>query len=1514
VEVNDFDAIRISLASPLHIREWSYGEVLKPETINYRTLRPERDGLFCERIFGPTKDWECYCGKYKRVRYKGIVCDKCGVEVAPSRVRRERMGHIELASPVSHIWYVKGVPSRLGLMLDISPRNLERVLYFAQYVITEVDEDARSRTIQRHERDLTARLSKLDGEFDTRILELEERRDKALRRLDQELEDGLASFAAQLEQQSNALIGEAQNLTTRLENRIGKATEEDIRLSWSVAPLLAKGEIVQRSLLDQLNEAVQEQLSEVDSLLADERRRLTDLISSKRDHERQNADQEIMVIQEERDAKIDRMRQEMEDELIELKSLRERQLLSENRYRELSERWGNVFEADMGAEAIHKIVARMDLEQMAKEMRHEIKSTRSKQRRKKAAKQLRVVESFRKSGNRPEWMILTVLPVIPPDLRPMVQLDGGRFATSDLNDLYRRVINRNNRLRRLLELGAPDVIVRNEKRMLQEAVDSLIDNGRRGRAVSRSGKRKLKSLSDMLKGKQGRFRRNLLGKRVDYSGRSVIVIGPTLKLSQCGLPKKMALELFKPFVMRRLVEHNHAHNIKSAKRMVDRIDPAVWDVLDDIIRERPVLLNRAPTLHRLGIQAFEVVLIEGNAIQLHPLVCAAFNADFDGDQMAVHVPLSDMAVREARELMLSSHNLLKPSSGEPIVGPSKDMVLGVYYMTTIQPGAKGEGKIFTDFDEVLMAYSLGIVDIRALIKTRFTSPLDEMGLETIELSERVLEALQAAGITTVGQALDRLARKNDRKFIDEVRDFGAKGLEDLKRQLRAHGYSANRWPATRLIETTPGRVIYNLGLPPQMQFVNEVMEKKAVNNLVGECYELLGQEATADMVDVIKEMGFRYATKSGFTIAVSDIQVPEIKADILERTTKEVEQAERQYRRGLITEDEQYNRVVELWTRATDDITQAVREQLDPLEGIGAMATSGATKGGVTPIRQLAGMRGLMADPSGRIIALPIRSNFREGLTSLEYFLSTHGARKGLADTALRTADAGYLTRRLVDVAQDVIITDEDCGTMAGVWITDESSRAIGEKFGERLVGRLTAAPITDPRTGEVLIERNQMIEEAEVDRIVEAGVKQALMRSPLRCETRVGLCQKCYGRDLARGWMVQPGEAVGIIAAQSIGEPGTQLTLRTFHTGGVAGAEDITQGLPRVEELFEARTPKGEAVISEIDGVLDVYWAGEQRMIKVTNSRVVRRQHEMPADAVLIVNDGDRVQEDTVLARLGEGREILAGTDGHVFIDRQDDGSVTAIVRREETDQWEQAIPPSARLRVDRGDHVEAGTQLTEGSKNPREVLRIQGPEACQMYLMEEVQRVYRSQGVGIHDKHIEVIIRQMLRKLQIRSAGDGEYLPGELVDRFEFEQANEDILARGGQPARADTVLLGVTKASLNTESFLAAASFQETTRVLTDAAVRGKVDHLRGLKENVIIGKLIPVGTGFGMRETRHLVGEAMDEYDDEYDLDGEEPGEYDDELLSSRDMEFADAFGLLGQLPALDDYSDMDYDDE
>ncbi len=1505
MEVNDFDAIRISLASPELIRDWSYGEVLKPETINYRTLRPERDGLFCERIFGPTKDWECYCGKYKRVRYKGIVCDKCGVEVAPSRVRRERMGHIELASPVSHIWYVKGVPSRLGLLLDISPRNLERVLYFAQYIIIEVDEDARNRTIQRHERELAMRLARQDSELDGKIQELEQNRDQEIEALDNAEQAALEELQSRLERESGAVIAEAQSIATRLENRMGKASDEDVRLSWMEEPLLKKGETVERGHLDLLNEETQARLSEIDDQIKADAQRVSDLAASKRDLVRRTTEEQIMQFQSAREVQVEAMRREMEEDLQELKSLRERQLLTEGRYRELSDHWGNVFRAGMGAEAVRDLVGNINLEQMAKELRHELRNTRSKQRRKKAAKQLRVVEAFRKSGNRPEWMILTVLPVIPPDLRPMVQLDGGRFATSDLNDLYRRVINRNNRLRRLLELGAPDVIVRNEKRMLQEAVDSLVDNGRRGRAVSRSGKRKLKSLSDMLKGKQGRFRRNLLGKRVDYSGRSVIVIGPQLKLHQCGLPKKMALELFKPFVMRRLVEENHAHNIKSAKRMVDRSEPAVWDVLDHIIKERPVLLNRAPTLHRLGIQAFEVVLIEGNAIQLHPLACSAFNADFDGDQMAVHVPLSEMAVREARELMLSSKNLLKPASGEPIVGPSKDMVLGCYYLTTELPGAKGEGKVFTDYEEVLMAYELGYVDLRARIKMRFSSPLDQVGVEALGLSEPLVAALQGAGIPAVGHVLDYLAQgaSGEQKLADKVGGLDLRALVELKGGLRDHGYSANRWPGNRLLDTTPGRVIFNLGLPPNLHFVNEVMDKRTVNNLVGECYELMGLEQTATTVDDIKEMGFRYATQSGFTIAVSDIEVPEIKASILQETTNEVEQAERQYRRGLITEEEQYNRVVELWTRATDDITQAVKEQLNPLEGIGAMATSGATKGGVTPIRQLAGMRGLMADPSGRIIALPIRSNFREGLTALEYFLSTHGARKGLADTALRTADAGYLTRRLVDVAQDVIINEEDCGTEAGVWITEDESKAIGQKLGERLIGRLTAGPVADPRTGEVLVERDELLDETRLGLLQRAGVTQVYVRTPLTCETRMGLCRRCYGRDLGRGNLVELGEAVGIIAAQSIGEPGTQLTLRTFHTGGVAGGEDITQGLPRVEELFEARTPKGEAVISEIDGIVDVYWEGEQRMLKVTNSRIIRRKHDIPAGSELVVQDGDRVQEDTLLARLPEERELFAGTDGTVFVDQQEDGSYELVVKREEVDDWEQPIPPSARLRVDKGDRVQSGEQLTEGSKNPREVLRIQGRDACQVYLLEEVQRVYRSQGVSIHDKHIEVIIRQMLRKVQIRTPGDGDALPGELMDRFAFEDMNRRIIADGGQPARADTVLLGVTKASLNTESFLAAASFQETTRVLTDAAVRGKRDHLRGLKENVIIGKLIPVGTGFHVRRQGLDLEEGMELVDHDFvpdeDLGEDEAGDGD---------QFAEAFGLFPNLADLGDYDD------
>lgn len=1455
MEVNEFDAIRISLASPEQILKWSHGEVTKPETINYRTLRPERDGLFCERIFGPQRDWECACGKYKRTRYKGIVCDKCGVEVAHSRVRRERMGHIKLASPVSHIWYVKGVPSRLGLLLNISPRNLERILYFAQYVITRVDEDARNRMITRAERDLNLKTARIEGEVQSKLDQIESERAHRLSEIDRQEENQLAALGERLTAESGEVIAAGQQLHATLEKLQGKPASQPLALPWLLEgqPLVAQGVSPTREHLVTLNDAIQRRLSDIEDNVNREREAVRNLMAARRDLVRREAEQAIDQHRQTVESQKDQMRAGLNDSLEALKALRERELLTESEYRDLNDKWGTVFRAAMGAEAIRELVSKIDLEQMVKELRSEIATTQSKQRKKKAAKRLRVAESFRKSGNRPEWMILTLLPVLPPELRPMVQLDGGRFATSDLNDLYRRVINRNNRLKRLLELGAPDVIVRNEKRMLQEAVDSLIDNGRRGRAVSRSGKRKLKSLSDLLKGKQGRFRRNLLGKRVDYSGRSVIVIGPELKLDQCGLPKKMALELFKPFVMRRLVEYNYAHNIKSAKRLVDRESPEVWDVLEEVTKDRPVLLNRAPTLHRLGIQAFEVVLIDGSAIQIHPLVCAAFNADFDGDQMAVHVPLSNDAVREARELMLSSANLLKPSSGEPIVGASKDMVLGCYYLTVAVPGAKGAGKAFADADEVKLAYDLGIVNLRAPIKMRFTDWADEVQVAELDLDPSVAHSLRQVGLRTAGDIVRTLL--SNRKLLTDELNFGVRVMEELRAKLLAKHVRPEKRPQTGVIETTAGRVLFNMSLPRPLQFANEVMDKKKLSDFVGVCYELMGSTITAEVVDEIKRMGFTYATVSGMTIAVSDITVPPTKQKVLDDTSAKVEETERQFRRGLITEEEQYNKVVELWTRATDEITQAVKGLLDPLNGLGAMATSGATKGGIQPIRQLAGMRGLMADPSGRIIALPIRSNFREGLTALEYFLSTHGARKGLADTALRTADAGYLTRRLVDVAQDVIITADDCGTQAGLWFTKAGAATIGEKLGERIVGRVAAAPVVDPKSGEVLIERDQLIDELALGVIERAGVDKVFVRSPLTCENRFGLCKLCYGSDLARGGTAKMGEAVGIIAAQSIGEPGTQLTLRTFHTGGVAGAEDITQGLPRVEELFEARIPKGEAVISEIGGTVDVFWAGDVKKLKVTNSRLRRKTHMIPAGYDMLVRSDDRVQPNTLIARARlaqtEPQELLAAMDGNIYIEPEDDGGYKAVIRREDVEEWSTDIPASARLRVDKGDRVDVGEQLTEGSKNPREVLRIQGRETAQMYLLDEVQKVYRSQGVSIHDKHIEVIIRQLLRRVRVLRSGDTDMLIGELVDRFEFDEANAAMIAQGGEPARGEPELLGVTKASLNTDSFLAAASFQETTRVLTDAAVRGAKDTLRGLKENVIIGKLIPVGTGFATR---------------------------------------------------------------
>ena len=1295
LDVNNFDSMRIGLASPEQIRKWSYGEVRKPETINYRTLKPEREGLFCEKIFGPTRDWECHCGKYKRIRYKGIVCDRCGVEVTRSKVRRDRMGHIELAAPVSHIWYFKGIPSRMGLILDISPRSLEKVLYFASYIVLDPGD----------------------------------------------------------------------------------------------TPLMKK------------------------------------------------------------------------------------QLLTETEYRDYREKYSNAFKIGMGAEAIKKLLEELDLEKMSRELRQELKEV-SGQRKIRAIRRLEVVEAFRKSGNSPAWMIMDVVPVIPPELRPMVQLDGGRFATSDLNDLYRRVINRNNRLKRLLDLGAPDIIVRNEKRMLQEAVDALIDNGRRGRPVTGPGNRPLKSLSDMLKGKQGRFRQNLLGKRVDYSGRSVIVVGPELKLHQCGLPKEMALELFKPFVMKKLVNAGHAHNIKSAKRMVERVRPEVWDVLEEVIKEHPVLLNRAPTLHRLGIQAFEPVLSEGRAIKIHPLVCTAYNADFDGDQMACHVPLSAEAQSEARLLMLAAHNILAPKDGKPIATPTQDMVLGAYYLTIDKPGAKGEGKVFASFDEAQLAYHHGEVTLHTRVK------------------------------------------------------------------IRTPGYG--------LVNTTVGKMIFNDALPQELRSYSQkdgewhlgiLMDKKQLGKLAADSYRTFGTSKTAEVLDKVKSLGFSYARRAGMTVAIADIKIPPAKRDILGQTEEQVDKIDRQYRRGLITEDERYKKIIDLWTKATNDVTKAMMENLDPFNPVYMMANSGA-RGNIQQIRQLAGMRGLMADPSGRIIDLPIKANFREGLTVLEYFISTHGARKGLADTALRTADSGYLTRRLVDVAQDVIVREDDCdvvginlvrerarlaqsstsavnflrdtllgrivaeditsaktgeviigrdtaleeehllaigdhnvpsivlrgsstnteedvtstaGTetimlgepeekvraalkdamireMLGKNTVDAVTNSAGEKLldggtdlteehietilssdvrevkvrnnnikgieveaivegtgvieplKDRILGRVAAEEIADPDTGEVVCQLNEEIDEELAEKIVKVR-KQVSIRSVLTCKSRFGVCIKCYGRNLATGKLVDVGEAVGIIAAQSIGEPGTQLTMRTFHTGGVAG-DDITQGLPRVEELFEARKPKRQAIITEIDGTVEV------REIK-------------------------GVRKVTVNPAAGEERVYQ--------------------------------IPYGARLLVSEGQAVQAGDRLTEGSVNPHDILRVQGLKETQRYLVHEVQKVYKSQGVEINDKHIEVMVRQMMHKVKVEEPGDTDLLPGEYIDISTFEEENARAIETDGEPSVARPTLLGITKASLATDSFLSAASFQETTRVLTEAAIKGKVDPLLGLKENVIIGKLVPAGTG-------------------------------------------------------------------
>jgi DNA-directed RNA polymerase subunit beta' len=1188
LDVNNFDAMRIGLASPEQIRAWSFGEVKKPETINYRTLKPERDGLFCEKIFGPTKDWECHCGKYKRIRFKGMICDRCGVEITRAKVRRERMGHIELATPVTHIWYFKGVPSRIGILLDMSPRQLEKVIYFAAYIVIDA--------------------------------------------------------------------GNTQ---------------------------LAK-----------------------------------------------------------------------------------REILTEQKYRESREKYGSAFKAGMGAEAIRELLRDLNTRKLQEELRREFRETTG-QKRIKAIKRLEVVEAFINSGNKPEWMILSAVPVIAPELRPMVQLDGGRFATSDLNDLYRRVINRNNRLKRLLELSAPEIIIKNEKRMLQEAVDALIDNGRRGRPVTGPNNRPLKSLSDILKGKQGRFRQNLLGKRVDYSGRSVIVVGPNLKLHQCGLPKEMALELFKPFVMKKLVDRQQAHNIKSAKRMVERVRPEVWDVLDEVIREHPVLLNRAPTLHRLGIQAFEPVLVEGKAIHLHPLVCTPYNADFDGDQMAVHLPLSAGAQAEARILMLSSNNILQPSFGQPVSIPTQDMVLGLYYLTFQRDEYIGPAK--------------GAI------------PDDAMHTATRRNGTAAANAKKSKHVAGSQEAIQA-----ERLPIFE--DANAAVLAHENKSIGLHDWIRVRWQG-EVIRTTIGRVIFNEAFPLRWHepFCNFIMDKGTLKKLITDCYRRFGNAETAEFLDAIKVLGFRYATQSGTTVSMSDIIVPEEKYEILETAQDEVDKLQEYFDQGFISHDEQYNKTIEIWSKASEEVTAAMQAAQNPLNPVFMMATSGA-RGSISQVKQLGGMRGLMSDPSGRILEIPVKASLKEGLTVLEYFISTHGARKGLADTALRTADSGYLTRRLVDVAQDVIVREEDCKTTQGIFVTDiAAGKEIIEPLVDRIVGRRAAEDIKDPaKPKSKLVVRGEEITEDKAAAIIGAGIDRVKIRSVLTCQAKYGVCSMCYGRNLATGRAVDIGEAVGIIAAQSIGEPGTQLTLRTFHTGGVA-TEDIITGLPRVEEIFEARKPKGKATIATAAGVVHVTEEKSKRIVTVTDDKGEVHEYDVPHGTHLIVSDGQRV----------------------------------AIA-----------------------------DQLNEGSLDPHEILEYKGENALQQYLVQEVQRVYRSQGVDINDKHIETIVRSMLRKVKIVDGGDTRMLPGQLIEGATYAEENERMSADGKQPAQGKPVLLGVTKASLATESFLSAASFQETTRVLTDAAIKGKHDPLLGLKENVIIGKLIPAGTGMSRYRNVEIEPEGQD----------------------------------------------------
>jgi DNA-directed RNA polymerase subunit beta' len=1498
LEAKEFSALRISLASPETITSWSHGEVTKPETINYRRLRPEKDGLFCEAIFGPTRDWQCYCGKYKNIRYKGIKCEKCGVEVTRSSVRRERMGHIKLAAPVAHVWYTRRVPSHLGLLLDVSRRNLDRVLYFAQYVITSVDEEARNRALQRIDKELAIKEKELGGDIEERLRQVAGNRDQVVNAYETEVNEINAHFDREYERLAQDAASEAADVRAELQGALGRVATSDVVLARAGAIVVARGETVTQESLARLQELSDAYLAELQADIEQQRRQELANLSSRIDTLSVSANATIDDQLSELEQKLAAIRASAEKQKSELKELAVLEFLPENRYRELKTRYGNVFQADMGAEAFYKILQNIKLDKMSEELWREVRHTRSKQRKKKATKRLRVVESLRISNNRPEWMILTVLPVIPPDLRPMVQLDGGRFATSDLNDLYRRVINRNNRLKHLLELGAPDVIVRNEKRMLQEAVDSLIDNSQRGKALSRRGRRELKSLSDMLKGKKGRFRRNLLGKRVDYSGRSVIVIGPRLKLHQCGLPKTMALELYRPFVISRLVQYGYANNVKGAKRLIERERPEVWEVLEQVIKDRPVLLNRAPTLHRLGIQAFEPQLVEGKAIQIHPLVCSAFNADFDGDQMAVHVPLSDKAVEETRTLMLATKNLLKPSDGQPIVGPAKDMVLGMYYLT-LDPSAelitlkRTAGKVYSFAqltDETLRFgtayrsngyYYTQYRDVANLTIYRDVTELQGEGKEQKRVvvekaNERALRALLEGEVDCILEnvhEIRKLAKKkgvseqihianaHERRHIvnmDEVEYLYGLGMVGLHTPILLGNYYDTREAQAEPQLTTVGRAIFNRILPDEIRYVEDTMDKKRLQNLVARCYQALGSARTTDIVDDIKDYGFRYATVSGTTIAVSDLIIPEERASILEEADAIVAGAERDFRRGLLTEEERYQITIDNWEAAKRKLEELLQNTLDPYGPIAVMAISGSTKGGFGPITQLAGMRGLMADPSGRIIDLPIRSHFREGLNALEYFISTHGTRKGLADTALRTADAGYLTRRLVDVAQDMIVNLTDCGVEHGLLIRRGDDIA-GQSMTDRIVGRCAVRDIYHPQTGELIVARNGMIDESVAETIEAAQLQEVEVRSPLKCAMVYGVCALCYGRDLGTGEMVQIGTAVGIIAAQSIGEPGTQLTLRTFHTGGTAQAGgDITSGLPRVEELFEARRkPKGESVMIDYDGVLRLTVREDgARIATVINSEVTNQQYTIPDGFDIVVADGEAVKKNAVLAKsVGSDQKIHAEMEGDVYIEDR-----TIYIRSERRVEYPYEIPANALLMPGIADGIEvrAGTQLTQGSKNPHQILKVLGEEATQVYLLSEIQKVYRSQGVGIADKHFEVIIRKMMNKVQVTRSGDTQLLPGDLIDRLELLSLNEQYIARGQEPASAAPILLGVTKASLSTDSFLSASSFQHTIKVLAGAAIEGKIDPLYGLKENVIIGKLIPAGTGFTHYQERERVG--------------------------------------------------------